>query len=85
MYELQFDRPIDPIIEELGQFVRGIRRIKGGIEVDVESQDRLNALIDFVRSKGFGLAGVNPKRVTLEEIFLQTVGHDGAPGEPPKP
>jgi len=80
MYELQIDRPIDPIIEELGKFVRGLRRIKGGLEVEVDGQDRLNALIDFIRSKGYGLSGVTPKRVTLEEIFLQTVGHD-APAE----
>ncbi len=73
MYELALDRPVDPILGELGPFVISARKTPAGIEVEVQSQDGLNALIDFIRSKGIGLRGVTPKKITLEEVFLQTV------------
>lgn len=78
MYELSFDKPVDPILGELGLFATSIRKTAAGIEVEAGSQQKLDALIDFVRSKGYGLRGVTPKKVTLEEVFLRTVGQEAA-------
>ena len=76
-YDLQFDKSIDPVLGELGGFVKGLRRTETGIEVEVENQEKLNALLDFLRAKGYGLRGVTPKKVTLEDVFLQTVTPEG--------
>jgi ABC-2 type transport system ATP-binding protein len=76
VYELAFDRPIDPLLPEISPLAKAVRKAGAGIEVEVESQAKLDALLDFIRSKGYGLRGVTPKKVTLESVFLETVGGD---------
>ena len=73
VYELTLDQSVEPILKELEQHAKRVRPVAGGVEVEVENEKSLNGLIDFIRSKGIGLRGVNPKKVTLEDVFLQTV------------
>jgi ABC-2 type transport system ATP-binding protein len=77
VYELAFDKPIDPLLAELAPYAKNVRKTAAGLEVEVKTQDALNTLIDFIRSKGIGIRGVTPKKVTLEEVFLRTVGEEG--------
>jgi ABC-2 type transport system ATP-binding protein len=78
VYELAFDRPVDSLLPEIRSRVRSARQVPTGLEVEVESEARLNELIDFIRSKGVGLRGVTPKKATLEDVFLQTVSPQGS-------
>lgn len=73
-YELKLEGGFDKILPEIERRVRGLRRVDGGIEVDVEDRGKLDALIDFLRGQGISLTGMTQKRQSLEDIFIQTVG-----------
>jgi ABC-2 type transport system ATP-binding protein len=53
-------------------------------EVALADGQTIDAVVDLLRGRGFGLRHLNEKRQTLEETFLQTVGPDGGmPAEVP--
>ena len=82
IYELKLSGSFDALMPEIQRRVKGLRRIEGGIEVDVENQEKLNALIDHLRANNVALAGVTQKKQTLEEVFIKTVEERG-PGAAP--
>jgi ABC-2 type transport system ATP-binding protein len=84
VYELKLSGSFDALMPEIQKRVKGVRRIDGGIEVDVENQEKLNALIDHLRANNVALAGMTQKKQTLEDVFIQTLGGGGpSPGAAP--
>ncbi len=79
-YELKLDGKFDALVPEIQKRVRGLRRIEAGVEVDVESKEQLNALVDYLRSQNVTLAGMSQKKQTLEDVFIETLQkpQDGA-------
>ncbi len=73
IYELKLDGPFDALIADIGKRTSGVRRIGGGIEVDVESRAKLDALIDFLRANQISIGGLLQKKQSLEDVFIQTV------------
>ncbi|MBM3996117.1 MAG: ABC transporter ATP-binding protein [Planctomycetes bacterium] len=52
-------------------------------EVRLRDDQNIDAVVDFVRSRGLNLRHLVEKRQTLEELFLET--HDGNENKPEKP
>jgi ABC-2 type transport system ATP-binding protein len=50
-------------------------RIEGtGIRLAGHDAEKVNALIDLLRSRGIVIESVVPHRFSLEEVFMETVG-----------
>lgn len=63
----------DPsVVETLGPFARDVRQSDGGTVLDVASADTFAAL-DAARGLGMEIISVSPDRVTLEDLFLETI------------
>ncbi len=75
LYTLTFEKSVEPLLPDLEPpRTKGCRRMGiNVVEVAVEDVDKLNAIIDFVRTKGFNLTGLVGKTQTLEEVFIQTL------------
>jgi len=73
VYALSFGAPIDPLLPELEQRTKGLRKVEGGIEITVDDVSKLNAILDFLRSKGMNITGMTEKKHTLEQVFLETL------------
>jgi ABC-2 type transport system ATP-binding protein len=73
VYALSFGAPIDALIPEIEQRVKGLRKVEGGIEITVEDVTKLNAVLDFLRSKNMNITGMTEKKHTLEQVFLGVV------------
>ena len=59
------------------------------VEIALERDEQIDAVVDFLRARGLGLRGLAQKRQSLESVFLASLLPDGAPpaGEtnPPAP
>ncbi|MBI2930890.1 MAG: ABC transporter ATP-binding protein [Planctomycetes bacterium] len=77
IYELRLEGAFDALMPEIARRVRGVRRIAGGVEVDVENAEKLNALVDYLRANRVALVGMTRKRQSLEDVFIQEVGVAG--------
>jgi ABC-2 type transport system ATP-binding protein len=73
VYSLSFDAPYEALIPELTSRTKGVRKVDGGLEVSVEDVSKLNAVLDFIRSKGLNITGMTEKKHTLEQVFLDVV------------
>ncbi len=65
-----------------------IERRDGELEGDTitlpgQDRDRLNAMIDLLRSKGRLIESVIPHRFSLEDIFVEAMGRDAMAGRAP--
>ena len=70
-WDIRLEGPFEAALEELRREFPSIRAVPGGISADLESTERLNALIDRLRAKDLRIAGV--ARATLEDVFKQAV------------
>ncbi len=76
--------PGDALVGELARAF-GTARASGGCNVDLvlERDEQIDAVVDFLRARGIGLRGLSSKRQSLEEVFLDSVKAGGpAPAAP---
>lgn len=65
--------PLDGLaaeIEQQGGQVEGAR-----VTISGRDDRKVNAMIDLLRAKGILIQAVEPARVSLEDVFLEAVGH----------
>jgi ABC-2 type transport system ATP-binding protein len=66
------------VASELARLVVAVRPLPDGVEVSVARDEEIDAVVDLLRARGVALRGLSGKRLSLEEVFLQSV-RDGAP------
>jgi ABC-2 type transport system ATP-binding protein len=66
---------LDVQLAELASKVRSARRLASGVGVEValDRDDEVDAVVDLLRSRGVSIRGLAGKRHSLEEVFLATV------------
>ncbi|MEQ8767092.1 MAG: ABC transporter ATP-binding protein, partial [Planctomycetota bacterium] len=50
------------------------------LEVQIEREDDIDGVVDLLRSRSIGIRTLNGKKLTLEQVFLQVIGTEAAPG-----
>jgi ABC-2 type transport system ATP-binding protein len=65
--------PDAALLDALRPLVASIAPLPDGFEVGLASEDGIDAVVDLLRGRGFGIRSLVPKRFSLEEVFLQTV------------
>jgi ABC-2 type transport system ATP-binding protein len=74
IYDLTIEGDAQPYLEEMLSMVKAVRPVEGGLEVHLKEGDsNIDRVIDFLRDKGISLRGVNERKESLEDIFIQTV------------
>jgi ABC-2 type transport system ATP-binding protein len=73
-----------PIDEQLVASFRetgaGVERVNGHVVLSVDDVQHLNALVDRLRLRGAVLTELTPMRSTLEDVFVDLIRADQAPG-----
>lgn len=68
----------DATFATIGQLVRTCTRDGEKLDLEVDEESDIDRVIDALRSRGVGLRGLQVRKWSLEEVFLQSV----EPGEP---
>ncbi len=60
--------------------VRSAARTEQGLDVVVADERDIDAVVDYLRARGVGVRGLTAKKLSLEEVFLDTIdnGEGGA-------
>jgi ABC-2 type transport system ATP-binding protein len=72
--------PPPEVVAEAGALAVSVRTTPTGLEVTLEDDARVDAIVDLLRARGVGLRGLTGKRDSLEAVFLETI--EGGPGAP---
>jgi ABC-2 type transport system ATP-binding protein len=73
--------PVDPdILAGLGRFGRGAAQVNGLVRLHVDGDESLPALADWLVRRGVRVYGLQSRRRTLEERFVEIMGDDQRPG-----
>ncbi len=74
IYDLTVEGDARPHLEGMLSLVKAVRPTEGGLEVHLkEGESNIDEVIDFLREKGVSIRGVNERKESLEDIFIQTV------------
>jgi ABC-2 type transport system ATP-binding protein len=73
-YEFRLVGPVTEVIGDLMSVVDWARPVEGGLEVQVTDPRKIDAVIDFLRSRNIGIRGLREKMNKLEDVFLRAVG-----------
>ena len=74
IYDLTIEGDAQTYLEEMLSMVKAVRPVAGGLEVHLKEGDsNIDRVIDFLRDKGISFRGVNERKESLEDIFIQTV------------
>lgn len=65
--------PTPELLEQLRALVVAVEAFPGGVEVSVEREPDVDRVVDLLRARGVGIRGLAGKRLSLEEVFLQTL------------
>jgi len=66
--------PNEAVRAELGKLCRSVKDAGGALEVTLEKEEQLDAVVDLLRARGLSIRELAPKRLTLEDVFLDTLG-----------
>ncbi len=73
-WEVRIEGAFGGRLDEVRKAFPNVQLVEGGISAELADTERLNALIDLLRSLGLRIVGVAERRLTLEEVFLRAVG-----------
>ncbi len=69
----------DARLGELARLVHAATRTAHGLDVVVAEDRSIDAVVDYLRANGVGIRGLAAKKLSLEEVFLDTIDN-GARG-----
>ncbi|MGH9368181.1 MAG: ATP-binding cassette domain-containing protein [Thermoanaerobaculia bacterium] len=85
--EARYRMVAEPLDESLLEAFRatgaGVERVNGHLVLSVRDLAHVNALVDRLRAEGRSLKELSPDRSTLEDVFLDLVRAESAPGDSP--
>jgi ABC-2 type transport system ATP-binding protein len=73
LYVLTVEGDAKPVLPDIAKMGASARAIEGGLEVQLPDGAKIDPVIDLLRQRGLGIRGVNEKRQSLEDIFIETV------------
>jgi ABC-2 type transport system ATP-binding protein len=75
--ELRLGRVTPDLLQGLTRFGRNARADGDRVTLFVQDEEQLPALAQWVVEQGVGLYALTPRRLSLEEMFVRVVGHEG--------
>jgi ABC-2 type transport system ATP-binding protein len=80
-YKMVAASPIEEsVVASFRETGAGVERVNGHVVLSVTDLQHLNALIDRLRASGGVLSELTPMRSTLEDVFVDLIRADQAPG-----
>jgi ABC-2 type transport system ATP-binding protein len=73
LFILRVEGSLDGVWEEVLRSAPGARRTPEGLEVAFPDPRALDALIDLLRARGLGVRGVAEKKLSLEDVFRESL------------
>lgn len=73
VFELKIEGDASPCVPEISKIAKAVRPIPGGLEVLLPDGKKIDPVIQILMKQGLGIRGVNEKRHTLEDVFIETV------------
>ncbi|HXX93303.1 MAG TPA: ABC transporter ATP-binding protein [Planctomycetota bacterium] len=73
VYTLRTEGGAEGLPEALAERWPGARQTADGFELPLAGPGELDRVIDFLRARGVGIRGVTEKRISLEDVFRDTL------------
>ncbi|MBI2899484.1 MAG: ABC transporter ATP-binding protein, partial [Planctomycetes bacterium] len=73
LFELKVEGDPGPCLAAIAKLGASARKIAGGLEVLMPDGAKIDPVIDILRQGNVSIRGVNEKRQSLEELFIETV------------
>jgi hypothetical protein len=73
VFEIAFDGEIHLAIKKIKEITEKCEVVGDTLEVAVKQKADINKIIDILRSFNIGLRGVGEKKITLEDVFIETI------------
>ncbi len=73
LYELKVEGDPVPSLDAIAKTGASARKVPGGLEVVLPDGMKIGTVIDILRNRGVEIMGVNQKKQSLEDIFIETV------------
>jgi ABC-2 type transport system ATP-binding protein len=73
VFEINFSGNIEPFKSELTSMVKSSKSTEHGLEIQVQDKKEIDKLIDFLRAKNISITGVQEKKQTLEDVFIEAI------------
>ncbi len=78
--ELRLDQAGPSLVEGLARFGSGVRQVDGAVRLHVDSEESIPELARWLIERGARLYGLESRRRSLEQLFLEIMGDDQRPG-----
>jgi ABC-2 type transport system ATP-binding protein len=78
IFDLKLAGDPTPILPRLRGLAQQVNPVVGGLEVVVSAPSGIDGVIDALRAAGIGIRGVRERVLRLEDVFLRSIGKDGA-------
>ncbi len=73
IFEIKLEGDPKPLLKEISSMAKAVRPIPGGLEVLLPDNAKIDPVIQLLVKSGLGIRGVNEKRHSLEDVFIETV------------
>lgn len=74
---VELDRePSEELLAALAAHVQRVESRGRHLDLQIADEARIDAVVDTLRARGFGLRKLGGGRATLEEVFLRTIGKE---------